>query len=66
MWREAVVACFKHLPKGIENLIRNLPFIIVKIAGILTICRLCQIMNVCHLRQYYIFRADPSGARSKA
>ena len=61
MWKEAVVACFKHFPKGTENLIRNLPFIIVKIAGILTICRLYQFMNVCYLRQYYIFRADPSG-----
>lgn len=61
MWRESFVACFKHLPKGTENLIRNLPFIIVKIAGILTIFWLYQIINVCCLRQYYIFRADSSG-----
>jgi hypothetical protein len=37
MWREAVVACYKHVSKGTENLIRNLLFIIVKTGGILTI-----------------------------
>jgi len=61
MWREAVVACYKHVPKGTENLIRNLLFIIVKTTGILTIWLLNQIIYVCNMRQYYIFRADPSG-----
>jgi hypothetical protein len=37
MSREAVVACYKHVPKGTEYLIRNILFIIVKTAGILTI-----------------------------